>query len=136
MINLMNLYHFAESEGIEVLRFHLPLNQSLSIMDVDGNCSIAMDPLAFDNTAEETVHFAHELGHCETGSFYNRYSNYDIRAKSEYRANKWAIKKLIPKDELNNAFSHGITEVWDLADYFNVTEDFVKKVVEFYKNNN
>ena len=76
---------------------------------------------------------AHELGHCVTGSFYNRYSEFDVIAKHERRADKWAIKKLIPEDELNDAFEHGIVEPWDLAEYFNVTEDFIIKAVEFYR---
>lgn len=135
MSNLTNLYRFAENEGIEVFDFDLPLNQSLSIMDAGGKCSIAIDPFSISSTAEETVHLAHELGHCKTGSFYNRFSNYDIRAKAEHRADKWAIKKLIPLDELKEAFSRGIVEPWDLAEYFDVTEQFIAKAVEFYKNN-
>ncbi|MCI7650223.1 MAG: hypothetical protein SO436_09695 [Oscillospiraceae bacterium] len=54
---------------------------------------------------------AHELGHCITGSFYNVYAVCDLRAKHERRADKWAIKKLVPRDKLKNAINSGFSEV-------------------------
>lgn len=132
MENLNKLYDFALNENIDVYCFDLATVKALSVC-IDGKSSIAINPFALSDTFEETVILAHELGHCDTGSFYNKYSDFDIRAKHEYRADKWAIKKLVPKDELNEAFEHGIVEPWDLAEYFNVTEDFIKKAVAFYQ---
>lgn len=43
------------------------------------------------------------------------------------------LKKLIPKDELDEAVKKGCTEVWDLAEYFGVTEPFMLKAIEYYK---
>ena len=54
------------------------------------------------------------------------------RSMSVYNNELYAIKKLIPKDELKNAADSGITEVWELAEYFNVTEDFVKRAIYIY----
>lgn len=130
-MNLVNLYRLAESENIPVYCFDLPLTRSMSVCN-NELCAIAMDPFALESTAQEKVLLGHELGHCITGSFYNRYSDFDIRAKHEHRADKWAIKKLVPKDELEEAVAHGITEPWDLAEYFDVTEDFIKKAVKLY----
>ena len=76
--------------------------------------------------------FAHELGHCETGAFYNRYAARDIRQKHENRANKWAYKKLVPEDELKQAFLQGYHEPWELAEYFGVTEAFLRGVLNCY----
>ena len=127
------LYDLAENNSIPVYSFNLPLTSSVSISDKDGNCAIGIDPFAIQTTSDERVFLAHELGHCITGSFYNRYSDFDIRAKHEHRADKWAIKKLVPEDELQNAFKQGIVEPWNLAEYFNVTEDFIIKAVNYYK---
>ena len=76
---------------------------------------------------------AHELGHCETGAFYNEYSKFDIRAKHERRANKWAIKKLIPEDELKEACTFCYNR-YELAEHFGVTEDFMQKALDYYIN--
>ncbi len=133
-MELLELYQLAEAEHIPVYSFDLPQTHSLSLMNDDGSCAVAIDPFGLNSTKDEKIRLAHELGHCVTGSFYNRYSDFDIKAKSEYKADKWAIKKLIPKDELQAAFEQGYTEPWDLAEYFNVTEEFIIKAVNYYRS--
>jgi hypothetical protein len=135
-MELLELYQLADAEHIPVYSFDLPQTHSLSLMNNDGSCAVAIDPFGLNSTKDEKIRLAHELGHCVTGSFYNRYSDFDIKAKSEYRADKWAIKKLIPKDELQAAFEQGYTEPWDLAEYFNVTEEFIIKAVNLYQLGN
>ena len=85
---------------------------------------------------EEKVKLAHELGHCETGSFYNRWAMLDVRQKHENRADKWAIRKLVPESDLDRALRDGHTELWDLAEQFGVTEDFMQKAVWYYRHGN
>lgn len=133
-MELLELYQLADAEHIAVYSFDLPQTHSLSLMNNDGSCAVAIDPFGLNSTKDEKIRLAHELGHCVTGSFYNRYSDFDIRARSEYKADKWAIKKLIPKDELQAAFEQGYTEPWDLAEYFNVTEEFIIKAVNYYRS--
>lgn len=135
-MELLELYQLADAEHIAVYSFDLPQTHSLSLMNNDGSCAVAIDPFGLNSTKDEKIRLAHELGHCVTGSFYNRYSDFDIKAKSEYRADKWAIKKLIPKDELQAAFEQGYTEPWNLAEYFNVTEEFIIKAVNLYQLGN
>ena len=132
-MELIELYQLAEKEKIPVYCFDLPQTQSLSIKQNNGDCAIAIDPFCLDSTNEEAVHLAHELGHCITGSFYNRYSEFDIMAKSEHKAEKWAIKKLVPEDELEEAVKHGFTESWELSEYFDVTVPFMQKAINYYK---
>lgn len=132
-MELLELYQLADEEHIPVYSFDLPQTHSLSLMNNDGSCAVAIDPFGLNSTKDETIRLAHELGHCITGSFYNRYSKFDIKEKSEYKANKWAIKKLIPKDKLQAAFEQGYTEPWTLAEYFNVTEEFIIKAVNYYR---
>ena len=81
------------------------------------------------------MHLAHELGHCETGSFYNVYSSLDVREKQEKRADLWAVRRLVPEEEFINVIVSGTVEIWELAEYF-VTEDFIRKAVEIYKIKN
>lgn len=91
-----------------------------------------MDPFRIETAAQERVHLAHELGHCETGAFYNVYSPLDIREKQENRADCWAVRKLIPPEELERAVNSGLCEIWELAEYFDVTEDFIRKAADIY----
>ncbi len=126
-----NLYRIAENNGIAVDRFPLPENRSLAFMDGDA-MYVAIDKNI--RGAEERVCLAHELGHCQTASFYNIYSPLDVRQKHERRADKWAIKALIPKSVYRNALKRGYDNIYSLAEFFGVTADFMKKAVEFYSN--
>lgn len=132
MKGLMELYCIADTEKITVDSFDLEAREALSFTDDAGACYIAIDPFKLSSSADEKTKLAHELGHCMTGSFYNRYAAADIRQRHENRADKWAIKKLIPEDELEEAVACGYTEAWELAERFNVTEDFMKKAMCWY----
>ena len=92
-----------------------------------------MDPWRIPTLAEEKVKLAHELGHCETGAFYNRYAARDVRQKHENRANKWAYKKLVPEDELKQAILQGYREPWELAEYFDLPEAFLRGALKYYQ---
>lgn len=131
-MRLDELYEYAESENIDIYATALPLNQSISIMDDDLNCYIGLDYDQIHSTAEEKRKLAHEIGHCETGAFYNQYSDLDIISKHEYSADKWACEKLLPKEEMIRAFELGYVEVWQIAEYFDVTEDLVRKAAWIY----
>ena len=129
----MNLYHIAEQHNIDVLTFPMAENESVSVMLPNGKCVIGMDRSVREDCAEERVHLGHEIGHCVTGAFYNAYSPFDLRQKQENKADKWSIRQLVPENELTEAVDAGITELWDLAELFDVTIHFMQKAVCFYK---
>ena len=135
-MELSALYDIAAQQNIPVLSFPLEKTGSLSYMDDGGHCFIGIDPSLRDGSVRERVHLSHELGHCVTGSFYNRYAAVDHRRRHEDRADKWAIRKLLTVDQLDDAIAEGCTELWQLADRFGVTEEFVKKAVCLYVHGN
>lgn len=136
MANLLELYEYAEVNQIDVDWIPMARAASLSVPLGDGECAIAIDPWKMESVELESVCLAHELGHCKTGSFYNRYAARDVRQKHENRADKWAIEKLIPKDELERAIASGLTEPWDLAERFGVTIPFMQKAICWYTYRN
>jgi Zn-dependent peptidase ImmA (M78 family) len=128
-MTLVGLYAKAEQEGIEVDDFQMREVVSASFPEN----WIAIDTKRIKTRKEEKVILAHEIGHCETGSFYNVYSPCDIRAKHEYRANKRTYQILVPHDDLIDAVDKGITETWDLAEYFDVPCEFMVKAIEYWQ---
>ena len=136
MTNLLELYEFAENHNIDVDWVPLTASKSLSMPFPDGSYGIAVDPWKMDTLEIETVLLSHELGHCMTGSFYNKYATCDVRRKHENRADKWAIQNLISEEELDDAVAQGCTELWELAEHFGVTEDFMRKAVCWYTYGN
>ncbi|MBE6574327.1 MAG: ImmA/IrrE family metallo-endopeptidase [Ruminococcaceae bacterium] len=130
----LDLLKYAESKGIIIEYSKLPEVGSCAV-DLDGLCVIGIDDRDMTE-AEKRVHLAHELGHCETGAFYNMYSPVDNRSKNEYKANAWAIKKILPKERMLDAFKNGLTEKWQLAEEFSVTEEFIVKAFNYYFQQN
>lgn len=128
-LTLAELFVHAASHGISIYNFKM--NDLTSISTPDGN--IGVDRSKLNGTAEELACIAHEIGHCETGSFYNIYTPLDIRQKHENRADRYAYRQLVPKDELDRAVMNGYTEPWELAEYFGVPQPFLEKAVEYYK---
>lgn len=136
MIPIPDLYAQAAQQNIPVLQHPMEHCGSMSLMLPDSSCYIGMDQRVMDGGVQERVHLSHELGHCITGSFYNIYSRADTRLRHENRADKWAIRHLIPVEQLDDAIAAGHTDLWDLADYFGVTEAFLKKAICLYVHNN
>ena len=128
-LTLTQLYDIADKNNIPV--YNYPLNPIKS-MSVPG--AIGIDCKKTKSETEEKEQLAHELGHCLTNSFYTGTSPYELRAQKEYRADKWAVKTLIPYDKLLNALKHNITEIWELAEFFDVSEDLIKKALKLYES--
>ena len=136
MKTLQEFYHIAKQENIVVDHFALSKREALSIMDIDGECFVALDPRRISSETDERNKLAHELGHCVTGAFYNEYSDYDCRQYHENRADKWAILQLVTEDALDEAVAEGCCEIWELSERFGVTEQFMKKAVCYYVHGN
>ncbi len=136
MTDVLSLYREAEARQVAVLRYRLPLTGSMSIEMPGGTCFIGIDESVMKSEPDRLVHLAHELGHCVTGAFYNRYARCESRRKHENRADRWAIERLIPREDLDLAVAEGRSTLWELAQYFNVTEDFMRKAVCLYTHGN
>ncbi len=120
---------YAENHGHTVIYANLGQTKAFSV-DYCGSF-IALDKSL--SGVEEKELAAHELGHREYGGSYNRFSQYDIKEKSENRANKWAYYKLVPPGELRAALRKGIVEHWELADLFDVSCDFMFNAMDYYR---
>lgn len=75
---------------------------------------------------------AEELGHHFTSSgerIARKHHSVQDRLtidKCEYKALRWAANYLIPENNLLDAVSEGLCEIWELADHFSVTEDMMR----------
>lgn len=132
MRDVLSLYRMAEKKGIDVDFFPMRRAHSLS-MPLGDSYAIAIDPGKVESTADEKVKLCHELGHCATGSFYNRYAPLDLRERHELHADRWAIAQLVPREELESALARGVREIWELAEHFEVTERFMRKALAHYR---
>lgn len=132
MISLLGLYQEAEDEGIPVFDFQLSHREAMSLKDTDGQCYIALDYHKVESEQHEKCLLAHELSHCETDAFYTSLSPFELWGKYERRATKLMVQRLVPEKELRSAVRQGCTEVWELAERFEVTEDIIVKAAQLY----
>ena len=130
-MSLRKLYRTAEQQNVPVECFRLEGTAACSV-ELHGPCFVGIDPFQLESTADETVKLAHELGHCLRGGFYRRTSPYELREKCEVLADRWAMEQLISLPEVLNALKSGCTEVWQLAERFGVTEEFVRIALATY----
>lgn len=126
-----DLYQLAEQQGIVILSFPLPSCKSVSLKTDEDSYYIGIDENKLNNSVDERIHLAHEMGHCFTDTFYNEYSPVDLRGKHEETADRWAIKKLINKDELESLLNDGLN-VYELSEHFNVSEEYIRKAYHLY----
>ncbi len=129
-MNITQLYDIAEENNVHIYDINF---ESVVSMSVPGN--IAIDLGRISSSVELKDKLSHELGHCCTHSFYNIKNPLDIREKHEYRADRWKLDVVFPLSDFIDAVSHGITEIWQLAEQYELDYNFAKWAVEYYKNN-
>jgi hypothetical protein len=74
----------------------------------------------------------HELGHIATGALHKVDSPYELVERSEHRANRWSAEQFLPCEAFQEAFSLGYTELWQLADYFDLPQRDVEQALRYW----
>ena len=128
-MKITDLYSRAIRQGCEIDWFPMRATKALSLPDN----SIALNPSMIEGETDEKTTLAHELGHCVTGSFYSIHTPLETRARCEFHADKRAIEMLIPLDELRECFRAGCQTVYEVAQYFDVSEQLVERAMELYE---
>lgn len=132
---IISLYNELNECGVRFYHWDMDDLQAATI-EQNGQYGVFMDFDNISSEAEELVIVAHEGGHISTGATHRVNSPYDLIEKHEHKADKWAIQRLITEEALDNAVADGCTELWQLAEHFGVTEQFMKKAVCWYTHGN
>lgn len=120
-------------DGVFLFNRALPFSaqgtKAATIRLCQGTWGIFIDSSRIETTAEANTILLHEYGHYATGATHEVCSPYDLIEKHEYKANKWAVLEALTEEELDQAVADGFTDIWSLAERFDLTEDFMRKVV-------
>ncbi len=126
------LLKIANDNDIPIVNMRLNGREEALSECSDGYCIIAIDPKKVKSLRDYKVKAAHELGHCITGAFYDENCPVIPRGRCERRAEKWAVRNTVSPKKLKAALKDGLTEVWQLAEHFGVTEEFMVKALKYY----
>lgn len=85
------------------------------------------------STAEKLSIVAEEIGHYKTSSGNILDQDSIANIKQELQARRWAYEKVLPRDLVMQAITNGLTEVYDLAEHFDVTEMFMRECLKHYR---
>ena len=119
----------AYQDGVDVLNYRFESN-NIKGLYCDGVVAIREDM----TIPEKTCALAEELGHHETsvGNILDMTSA--ANRKQERQARLWAYNKQIGLIGLVRAFEHGCQNRFEIAEYLEVTEEFLEECIECYRN--
>jgi hypothetical protein len=132
MVELAALYGDLKKQNIYLFSYNVGPEKSVTL-EMNHKYAIFADFFQMDSIAEIKRALAHEIGHCATGCTHKVCSSLDLVQKHEYKANRWAIERYLPFDNLNTAIVNGYSEPWQLAEYFDFPEDFINKAIDYYE---
>ena len=130
----IDLYNIAEKENIKIYDWQIEDVNGIYLNYQNIN-AIALNYGRLGTYIDEKCTLAEELGHYYMDATYPASSTDKILIqKQEYRARKWSYNVLIPFEKLKSAILNGINTIYALADYFEVTEDYMSNAIKFYKD--
>ncbi len=117
----------AEREGVEVISWSLKGNTKGAYY----NGVIALNK-NISTTSEKTCVLAEELGHHHT-SYGNIIDTSKVEnRKQEVKARRWAVRRLVTLKNIIKAFEAGCRNMYEMAEYMEVTEEFLKDAFATY----
>jgi hypothetical protein len=133
MTDVEEIINELSESGVDLFEMPLDKIKAASVCDDNGNRIIGVDIKKFDCSAEIKTALLHEQGHCETYSFYNEYTPKLIRSKLERRADRYVAENKITKQDIIKAHEReGLAEVWEFAEHFNVTVEYMKRLMNIH----
>nr|DAP73366.1 MAG TPA: IrrE protein [Caudoviricetes sp.] len=130
MNKLEHLEQEAFDSNVKIHDYYLG-EDNLKGFYINGNIAINT---SVDTTAEKSCVLAEELGHHYTsvGNILDMTSA--ANRKQERQARLWAYNKQIGLIGLVRAFEHGCQNRFEIAEYLEVTEEFLEECIECYRN--
>ena len=126
-MNYEKLLDEAQEENLIVKEFSLRANKGR----IKGNRVAIRKNMP---TIEKACVLAEELGHHYTTQGDILEQNTVDATKQEQRARLWAYDKMIGLQGIINAYKHGCSSLHEMADYLDITEEFLREALQRYRS--
>lgn len=98
---------------------------------INGHVALDKD---IETTAEKTCVLAEELGHYYTSVGDILDISDASNRKQERQARFWGYNKLVGLRGMINAYEHGCKDKYEIAEYLEVTDEFLHDTIECYRD--
>ena len=131
MFELSQFYDYCKENQVDVIPFAGMPAAGATVRD-QGAYAVFLDFSKIRSTRLLRGVCCHELAHAATGALHKVSSPYETAQRSEYRANRYAAQHFLTAQCFQEAFSAGCTELWQLAEYFDLPEQDVEKALRYW----
>ena len=121
MFEISDFYDFCKGSGVDVIPFDGCPQSGATVRD-QGFYAVFLDFTKIRSTRLLRGICLHELGHVATGALHKVSSPYELAERSERRAIRWGAEHFLTAEAFREAFQAGCTELWQLAEYFDLPE--------------
>ena len=131
MFEISDFYHYCKSHDVDVIPYIGCPQPGATIRDA-GFYAVFLDFSQIRSTRLLRGICCHELGHVATGALHKVDSPFELAERSEYRAQRWTAEQYLTEEEFRDAFAAGYTELWQLAEYFDMPEWDVNAALTYW----
>ena len=138
MNRLEMLVNYAHNQAIKIFNTYSPSRMKGCCLVNDNGAAIMINKRAVENSRCELCILAEEVGHLETGStlpfgdyLSPKYKRW-LKVKNEIHAKRWAIKELLPFNDIQSAINRGCDTDYEIVKELGVTHEFFGQAVEYY----
>lgn len=125
-------YDELKNQYSELIIEEMDLSKVNGLKGLYYNGRIAINEKMTDT--EKSCVLAEEIGHHYTtcGNILDQ-QNIQNR-KQERRARLWAYNKLLKLSDIINAYNYGCENIYEAANFLNVSEDFLREAIKAYRS--
>lgn len=131
MFELANFYHYCKTNRVDIIPYIGVPQPGATVRDGDYY-AVFLDFSKICSTRLLRGVCCHELGHLATGALHKVDSPYELVERSEYRANRYMAQHFLTEQAFRAAFAAGYTQVWQLAEYFELPEQDIKNALTYW----
>lgn len=131
MFQMADFYGYCRKRNISVIPYNDAPSAGTTIRD-GKDYAIFLDFKKIKTVRELRGTCLHELGHEETGALHKISSPYDLVEQHENMAIRWSSENVLTVQAFAEAFQQGYTEPWQLAEYYELPEEDIKKALRFW----
>ena len=131
MFELSDFYNYCKQNNVDVIPFMGMPSQGATVRD-GTEMAIFLDFSLIAGTRQLKGVCLHEQGHAATGALHKVCSPYETVERSEHRANRWCAEHYLTEEDFRKAFRGGCTQLWELAEYFDLPEPDIEKALNYW----